>query len=76
MKISSRSIGNLSVPLTALAVMALLMLMHRGGTSQASSSGGHPATCHACSTIPPGSSARFNEFLIKHGYAEDLSLGD
>lgn len=76
MKVNIRSLADVSIQLAVLGVLALLILACRGGISRASSPGKHPANCHACSTIPSGSTDRFERFLVQQGCVDDLRRGN
>lgn len=78
MKVCCRWLKDPFVELVAFALLALLVVGLRGRLpeSQASSRpSGHPANCRACASIPPGAAAKFERYLVSHGYVEEPGSG-
>jgi hypothetical protein len=65
-----RSIKDPAFHLAVVVLLGVLILTMRGSATDSSHSSGHPADCHACSTIPAGATAKFEAFLVKSGSME------
>ena len=69
MTVWSRALRGISLHVAALTVLGTVLYAF-GGTAAPHGKPGHPAECHVCSTVPPGSSAKFEAFLVQHGYVD------